>query len=389
MINIVVYHCLTNYYYGLLNQSYMKNLYLSAVLLCAVQLTASAQNYPMETVGTPSSSCAVASYSGWTNNGVLSFAGNAEVQNVNPSNNLSASAGGNVYFTNTVGTNMVISGFSTSSVPLSLDITFGMYGYNPNNLSELVLEYSTDGGVTYTPLVYKRLFRNYMPPTPWDVMVSDPLPGSINFSTFKIRFRQTTATQQFRIDDIEANFYYTLPIRLLSFSAQQFKNEAQLQWRASSTDEHEYFVVEKSNDGRKFNAIGTVQVKGVGDFTYSFKDPLATKTFYRLKLVDVSGKTTNSQIVYVQPGGNIPGMIQKVYPIPADHIVNTQLSSTKEENATLTLTDMSGRIIISRVYSLTQGVNNCALDVQKLNAGMYILKIVAGTVVETRPVIIQ
>lgn len=368
----------------------MKNLYLSVVLLCTAQLTVNAQNsYPMETVGNPSSSCTVTTYSGWTNNGVLSFSGNAEVQNTNPSNNLSASGGGNVFFTNNIGTHLEISGFSTASTPQSLDITFGMYGYNAANLSELVLEYSVDGGTTYSALTYKRLFRNYFPPTPWDVMVSDPLPGSINLSNFKIRFRQTSATQQFRIDDIEANFYYTLPIKLISFSGQQSKGENQLQWRANSTDEHEYFVVEKSNDGRRFSAVANVQVKGVGDFTYSFSDKTSGKTFYRLKLVDISGRTTNSQIVYLQSNGNTTGLIENIYPVPARQTINTQVNSTKQENATIILTDMSGKVILNKVYSLIQGTNNCLLDVQKLHAGMYILKIVAGNVSETRPVMIQ
>jgi len=124
----------------------MKNLYLSAVLLCAAHLNANAQSgYPMETVGSPSSSCLVTNYSGWANNGVLSFSGNAEVQSTNPSNNLSASGGGNVFFTNVPGTSMEISGFSATTAPQSLDITFGMYGYNHSNLKEMVLRLSTTG----------------------------------------------------------------------------------------------------------------------------------------------------------------------------------------------------------------------------------------------------
>lgn len=368
----------------------MKNLYLSAVILFTAHFTANAQNsYPMETVGTPSAALIVASYSGWINNGVLSFSGNAEVQNTNPSNNLSASGGGNVFFTNVTGTYLEISGFAPSTVPQGLDITFGMYGYNASNLSELVLEYSTDGGTTYTPLTYKRLFRNYLPPTPWDVMVSDPLPGSINFSNFKIRFRQTSATQQFRIDDIEANFYYTLPIKLISFSAQQSKNETQLLWRANSTDEHEYFVVEKSNDGRKFSAIANVQVKGVGDYNYNFSDQATSKTFYRLKLVDVSGKTNYSQIVYVNGGDIATGFIQKIYPVPARQVINAQVMSTKEENAVIRITDMSGKTALIKNQLLINGVNNCAVDIQKLSPGMYLLQIITGVLSETRPVLIQ
>lgn len=368
----------------------MKNLYLSAVLLCTVNLSTSAQSgYPMETVGSPASSCIVTNYSGWTNNGVLTFSGNAEVQNTNPSNNLSASGGGNVFFTNVAGTYLEISGFAAASAPQSLDITFGMYGYNPNNLSEVVLEYSTDGGTTYTELTYKRLFRNYMPPTPWDVMVSDPLPGSINFSSFKVRFRQTSATQQLRIDDIEANYYYTLPIKLISFSAQQSKNETQLQWKANSTDEHEYFVVEKSSDGRRFSPIANVTVKGIGDFSYAISDNTSGKTFYRLKLVDVSGKSNYSQILYVNAAENSADFIQKIYPVPARHTINTQVKSSRQENAVVTITDMSGRTVIVKNQLLVQGINNCAIDVQKLKAGMYILKIITGDVSETRPVMIQ
>ena len=369
----------------------MKNRYALIVLLCTSYFSSTGQqnSYPMETVGSPTASCVVNTYTGWANNGLLSFSGTSEVQNVNASNNLSASGGGNVFFTNTVGTDLEISGFAPSTAPQSLDITFSMYGYNPSNLSELILEYTTDG-VNYTPLIYKRLFRNYLPPTPWDVMVSDPLPGTISFTNLKLRFRQTSNVQTFRIDDIEANFYFTLPIKLISFSAYNAKGENQLEWRASSTDEHEYFVVEKSANGRFFTPIANVQVKGIGDHSYRFADNATGKTFYRLKLVDVSGRTTYSSIVYINEKANGTELIQKIYPVPATLVLNTQLLSTKQENVMVSLSDMSGRNVITRSFSLTPGMNNCALNVEKLNAGMYILKIVtAENITETKTVIIQ
>lgn len=369
----------------------MKNRYLLTVLLCTSYFTSFSQqnNYPMETVGSPTTSCVVNTYTGWANNGLLTFAGTSEVQNVNASNNLSASGGGNVFFNNVVGTNLEISGFAPTTAPQSLDITFSMFGYDPSNLNELVLEYTTDG-TNYTALPYKRLFRNYLPPTPWDVMVSDPLPGTISFTTLKIRFRQTSNVQTFRIDDIEANFYFTLPIKLISFSAYNAKGENQLEWRATSTDEHEYFVVEKSNNGRYFTPIANVQVKGIGDYSYRYADNSAGKTFYRLKLVDVSGKSTYSSIVFVNEKATGAELIQKIYPVPAKQVLNTQLLSTKQENIMISLSDMAGRTVISRSFALTQGMNNCDLNVQKLHSGMYILKIVTSdNTIETRTVIVQ
>lgn len=369
----------------------MKNRYTLTVLLCTFCLSSFSQqnNYPMETVGTPTTSCVVNSYTGWANNGLLTFSGTSEVQNVNASNNLSASGNGNVFFNNVVGTTLEISGFAPTSTPQSLDITFSMFGYDPSNLTELVLEYTTDG-VNYTPLPYKRLFRNYLPPTPWDVMVSDAVPGTVNFSTLKIRFRQTSNVQTFRIDDIAASFYFTLPIKLISFSAYSAKEQNQLEWRANSTDANEYFVVEKSDNGRYFTPVANVQVKGVGDYSYRYADNAAGKTFYRLKLVDVSGRTTYSSIIFVNEKATSNELIQKIYPVPATQVLNSQLLSSKQENVMLSLSDMSGRIVLNRSFSLTQGMNNCAVNVEKLTAGMYILKVVtAGNITETKTVIVQ
>lgn len=368
----------------------MKNLYLTAVLIGTTCLTAHSQQttYAMETVGNPASSTPVTGYGGWTNNGILTYGGTAVVENLSPSNNLSASGNGNVFFNSVAGITFDIQGFAPTTTPASMDISFDMYGYDPANLNQLVLEYTTDG-VNYTQIPYRRMFRNYLPPTPWDIMVTDPLPGSLSFSTLKLRFRQTSSSSQFRIDDIQTNFYYTLPIKLTSFSAKQVKANTELKWTANSTDEKEMFVVEKSKDGRHFTQLGNISVKGVGDFAYSFVDNTPGKTFYRLKLVDANGRYTHSQILFVDLKATGSELVQKIYPVPARQVVNTQLFSSKQEKATVVLTDMSGRVVSTNSFSLAEGVNNCAVNVARLKAGMYILKIITGDLTETRPVMVQ
>ncbi len=367
----------------------MKNRYLITVLLSTIYFASFGQTYPMETVGSPASPCSADSYTGWVNSTHLSFSGNATVQNLNPSNNLNASGGGNVFFNNTQGTYLQISGFSPSNAPASMDISFDMFGYNVNNLNELVLEYSTDG-INYTALPYKRLFRNYVAPTPWDIMVSDPLPSSVGFSNLRIRFRQTTTTQQFNIDDIEANFYSALPIRLLSFSAAKLKGDVQINWTASSTDEHEYFSLESSTDGRHFTALKDVNVKGIGEFAYNYTDrPATEKTFYRLKMIDANGRSTYSQIVFIQSSDLKKQLIQNLYPNPSREVINTQVLAERNDKAVVIVSDISGRIVLNRNYSLAAGLNNCSINVSQLNSGSYILKIIVDGVTETRNIIIQ
>lgn len=367
----------------------MKNLYTLTALLCLFAISGKSQNYPMETVGTPSNTCMAETYNGWANTGLLVFNGNSEVQNVNSSNNLNASGGGNVFFTNTPGTFLQISGFNPANSPATMDISFSMYGYNVNNLSELVLEYSTDG-INYTALPYKRLFRNYLPPTPWDVMVSDPLPAAVGFTSVKLRFRQTSSTQQFRIDDIETNFYSALPVHLLNFSAFKLKSDVQVNWTVRSVSDKEVYVLERGNDGRHFTPVATMNATGVGEFAYTYTDiSTGDKTFYRLKLTDADGKTAYSQIIFIQPVIRDNRLIQSVYPVPARDRVNTQVVGNSGETAQVMLTDMSGRVVRMQQFNLATGFNNCALDVQGLHAGAYVLRISSGARIETKTILVQ
>jgi hypothetical protein len=323
------------------------------------------------------------------NNGVLNYTGTAEVSNVNSSNNLSASGGGNVYFTNTIGTYLQVTGFNPSTQPNSTDFTFAMYGYDANNLSELALEYSTDG-VNYTPLTYKRLFRHFMAPTPWDVMVSDPIPANVNLSNLVVRFRQTTITKQFRVDDFQASFYYTLPITLSTFSGIK-KNEAiQLTWRGHSTATNEYFTLERSLDGRNFNEIWSTNAQGDGDYSYYYNDInwSGDKTFYRLKMTDLTGKTNYSQIIFVQAKKPKSDMIQTVYPVPANQAINTTILSNGREEVVVIVTDGAGRTMITNTYSVAAGINNCVVNVKHLNPGLYFLKVIMGNSIETKQIVI-
>jgi len=80
-----------------------------------------------ENMGTPAATTAIASYTGWQNNGVLTFSGTADVRNTTVSSGYTgASGGGNIFFTNVIGRDFVISGINTSLYN-SLTLSFGVY----------------------------------------------------------------------------------------------------------------------------------------------------------------------------------------------------------------------------------------------------------------------
>ena len=92
----------------------MKIILLS--ILLSFLMTATLAQFQSEKVGNPSTNTIVSAYTGWVNQGILTFSGNADVQTLHPSNNADGSGGGNVFFTNTPGKYFKISGFPVRRV---------------------------------------------------------------------------------------------------------------------------------------------------------------------------------------------------------------------------------------------------------------------------------
>lgn len=153
-----------------------------------------------ENIGTPSGTTIIASNT-FQNTG-LSFSGSADVRSTTPSSGYtSASGNGNVFITNTVGKDFQIAGISTVNYT-NLSLSFGAYkSTTASNLTELTLEISTDG-ITFTTVSFPAQATGSGTAN-WRLISSITLPTSANgVSNLRIRFRQTSTTPQFRIDDI-------------------------------------------------------------------------------------------------------------------------------------------------------------------------------------------
>lgn len=360
---------------------------LTLVILCSFNLPSYSQP-PTETIGTPTGSVSVSKYTGWTNQGVLTFSGNAEVQNTEPSNNRLGSGGGNIFFTNKAGTYFEMSGFD-SIQPDDIEIIFGMYNYDTTNLKELLLEYSTDG-INYFQLPYKRYLAELYQPTPWTSMQANIL-KKINVRNLHLRFTQTLSTKQFRIDDIFLRYYFALAIKLQEFTSSLHKNSVSLSWKASSDSRNETFSVEKSSDGTNFTTLQEQSAKGSGTFNYLFTDPspLSASVYYRLKMRSQDGSDSYSKILHVQPKLAENNILQNVYPLPAKSRLNIQIQSSKTEKAEISVTDISGKKLITNSISLTAGINNSVINVQSLNKGVYFLKVVTSQTTEIRKIVVE
>jgi len=164
-----------------------------------------------------------------------------------------------------------------------------------------------------------------------------------------------------------------LPVQLGDFKASRINNTVKLEWNSLEEVNSASYTVERSADGMKFTAIGSVPAKGVaGSYTFTDASPLTSSNYYRLKPVDRDGKFSLSKIVKVN-FSQLPGI--RVSPNPASSYIYVSLDNINA-GATLQLVDMNGRILQQSV--IAQGTVNKSISVGQLARGLYTVKVISA-----------
>ncbi len=177
---------------------------------------------------------------------------------------------------------------------------------------------------------------------------------------------------------------FALPVELKHFTAELTSpGLVQLNWATASEVNNSHFEIERSTDGLYFKQIG--EVKGTGNskqiVNYRSVDnnlPLhGGNLFYRLKQVDFNGNATYSsaQMVRVLSSAkNKTGNIS-IFPNPALSELNVSWD-WPEEKISLTLTDMSGKVVLHNTIT-SQKVKK--INIEQLPKGLYFLSASNGS----------
>ncbi len=172
-----------------------------------------------------------------------------------------------------------------------------------------------------------------------------------------------------------------LPVELIDFNAKIATNSVELKWNTASEINNDYFVVQRSSNGKDFTDIGKVNGHGSTNIiqSYQFDDskPLIGNNFYRLNQVDFDGKNEYSHVVMVI-NNNITPIEIVIYPNPTADFVNI-LSKNEVENLNYTLYNGRGSIVSLTERTHQVSKQQTKLNLQNLERGGYILKIVEGS----------
>ncbi|MFK7806355.1 MAG: T9SS type A sorting domain-containing protein [Saprospiraceae bacterium] len=169
-----------------------------------------------------------------------------------------------------------------------------------------------------------------------------------------------------------------LPVELISFKVKAEGGKVAIDWVTLSEENNDYFVVERSVDGQRFEAIHTE--KGAGTTilarTYQVYDnnPFTGKSYYRLKQVDFDGQFEYSDIraVEVLEEGHLV-----TYPNPVSSTLNIALSDFDVREVGFEIYHLSGKMMHSGNADVNEGVVVIELEsVDQLVPGSYIVRIV-------------
>jgi hypothetical protein len=102
--------------------------------------------------------------------------------------------------------------------------------------------------------------------------------------------------------------------------------------------------------------------------------------YYRIKLVDMDGKVTYSNVVAVRISKK-PGVT--IWPNPFQSAITISITTEKETTVDINLIDVNGRVIRNSNQKAPKGISRITIrDLDQLPGGVYLIEItdkIAGT----------
>ena len=142
---------------------------------------------------------------------------------------------------------------------------------------------------------------------------------------------------------------------------------------ASNTDQS--FAIQRSTDNTSYTEVGSVKGEQ-GKTAYSFIDVGVTSPDieYRLKAVDQGGASVYSSIVKLSNDA-VALRIGLRPSFTASGFTSLYTALDKNETMQLTVTDIMGRVQLSKMLILGRGETYTTLNVSRLSKGIYYVRV--------------
>jgi hypothetical protein len=159
-----------------------------------------------------------------------------------------------------------------------------------------------------------------------------------------------------------------LPLKLLSFKAETKNKYAVINWNTTKEISVTGFILERSVNGAAFTAIKTIGASGEYNMTnyYQVTDsvPLSPVGYYRIKMLDVDGNYTYSDVKAVSFDAPVKTEIS-FFPNPTVDYVTVRMNNAAAGQLRYTVVSLAGQTIDAGIMQLNSGVQQIQIDLTK------------------------
>lgn len=170
-----------------------------------------------------------------------------------------------------------------------------------------------------------------------------------------------------------------LPIVLGNFNLECISNGVKIKWTSVSEINNDYYIVERSLNGKDYIQIQTIKGAGNSNSILNYevideKSPRQT-AYYRLKQVDFNGTSETfapSSISCFENGS----ADLRIFPNPNQGEFNMEfMSNQTASTGNISVIDIMGKQVYLENISIQEGMNNRQINITSLKTGTYILLI--------------
>ena len=162
----------------------------------------------------------------------------------------------------------------------------------------------------------------------------------------------------------------TLPVELVSFTANCVSAGTQLKWKTLSETNNDYFILEKSNDAYTWSPIAKIEGANssnvVNEYNYIDTERYHEIIFYRISQIDFDGSEKQYPPTYIDCQNNSKEELI-IFPNPASNELNIMLNANAEyPNTDFILINIFGQTVFKSTIDINKGYNsfNFPIDIQ-------------------------
>lgn len=309
--------------------------------------------------------------------------------------------GGNTPVTQTLvsATGLDIDGsFSGSGTPGSnvlkeynrIDMGGGVAEYNSFN-SELIMSQT---GTAFTGANNTGILFGALVDTSAKQVMYSVTNGNVSVINYRVGANNQTGSSSTRYASLyfKTFTYQHFPLALTGLMNLQGSiqaNNIALSWELTSGKYHTV-TLERSYHSTDFVAVSSFDLTGGQTrFNYTDRGLKAGNVFYRLRGVTETGKTEYSQVILFRVGEEQNDQM-KLYPTLVSSAVTMSVTMPEKTNATVIVTDFSGRVVKQQNLVLNSGTNNLSLDgFERFSKGNYIVILRTATTKMSKQIIVR